>query len=61
MFIYEITRIRNLQTNILGVFEIYHPDLKEIVRGQGAAGLRHSVFLTNGLRFITKKAIDNFS
>ena len=55
MFIFEITCIRTLQTNIPDVAEIYHPDLKEIVRGQGAAGLRHSVFLTNGLRFITPK------
>ncbi|MGZ8236385.1 MAG: Tn7-like element transposition protein TnsE [Methylobacter sp.] len=40
MFIYEISGIRNIKANIPGVVEIYHPDFKENVRGQGSGGVR---------------------
>lgn len=40
IFIYEIAGIRNIKADIPGVVEIYHPDFKENVRGQGSGGER---------------------
>lgn len=40
MFVYEIIGISNLKADIPEVVEIYHPDFKENVHGQGAGGVR---------------------
>ncbi len=40
MFIYEIAGIRNIKADIPGLVEIYHPDFKESVRGQGSGRAR---------------------
>jgi len=40
MFVYEIAGIRDIKADIPEVVEIYHPDFKESVRGQGTGGAR---------------------
>ena len=42
MFVYEIVAVRGINSDLPKVVEIYHPDFKEKVRGQGATGARSS-------------------
>ena len=42
MFVYEIAAVRNIKNDVPEVVDIFHPDFKEKVRGQGIGGVRPS-------------------
>jgi hypothetical protein len=42
MFVYEIAAVRNIRNDVPEVVDIFHPDFKEKVRGQGAGGVKPS-------------------